>query len=259
MKKYLKIFSLSVAHALRNGKALAGLSVFLVVCLVIFSNLWKVIAARTGVFHLDPAELLWYIALNEWVLIALPRPEREIEIDLRSGKLAYSLPKPMSYLGATFCESLGLYTVNLFVLGGVAFGFTWWQAGSFPAPLFSLPFLILTAFLAGILGILFQMLIGLSAFWIHEVEPFAWLWEKLLFALGGLLLPLSVYPQLWQTVAQYTPFSYILGYRSALVMHYDLNSLLLVIGALTFWSLIGVACLFLLYRKGLKILNMEGG
>ena len=259
MKKYVKTFTLSFSHTLKNRKSLAGLSVFLIACLVIFSNLWKVLAAQINVFHLDPKELLWYIALNEWILISIPRPEREIEMDLRNGKLAYSLPKPISYPVAIFCESFGIYCVNLLVLGIVAFGFTWLQVGGLPVSLSTFPFIGLTALLAGGVGIIFQMIIGLFALWIREIEPLVWIWEKLLFALGGLLLPLSVYPPLWQTVAKYTPFPYILGERSALVIHNEFSFIFVVIAALVFWGIAGIACLSFLYRKGLKILNMEGG
>jgi len=259
MQKYFKIFSLSLIHTFRNYKALLGLSIFLLICLVIFSNLWKFMAAKTGTFHLDPAELLWYIALNEWVLISLPPPEREMELDLRSGKLAYLLPRPISYLCAIFFESLGILSANLCVLGVVAFGFTWMQVGSLPLAPSALPVLIGLGLLAGMVGILFQMLIGLSAFWIHEIEPFTWIWEKLLFALGGLILPLSVYPDWWQKVAQYTPFPYLLGYRSALVIDYSVSAVFLIIGGLLFFGLCGIAALSFLYRKGLKILNIGEG
>lgn len=259
MPKYLKIFHLSMLHTFKNYKALLSLSFFLIICLLIFSNLWKIIAAKMGSFHLNPVELLWYIALNEWVLIALPRPEREIEHDLKSGKLAYSLPKPISYLKATFFESLGVFCVNLSVLGIVAFGFTWLQAGGFPAPLWVVPIIIITGLLAGILCILFQMLIGLSAFWIHEVEPIAWIWEKLLFALGGLILPLSVYPIWLQTIAKYTPFPYILGDRSAFVIDHTIGPMLIVIAGIGLWCLLCSWTIWFLYQKALKILNSEGG
>lgn len=259
MDKYLKIFTLSAAHALKNYKALIGLSIFLLICLVIFSNLWKVIAARMEIFDLDPSTLLWFIALNEWVIIAIPHPEREIEHDLRTGKLAYSLPRPMSYLCATFYESLGTYCVNFVALGVVAFVFTWLQVGGLPVPLWVIPILIITGGIAGIVGILFQMMLGIGSFWIHEIEPLTWLWEKLLFALGGLFFPLSVYPKVWQVVANYTPFPYILGNRSALVIDYSLMNILGVVAALILWTFIGMTLLSLLYRRGLKILNIEGG
>jgi len=259
MDKYLKIFALSFYHNFRNYKSWVGLSFFLIVCLIVFSNLWKVLAAKVGVFDLNAKELLWYIAFNEWVLISMPHPEKEIEIDLRSGKLAYTLPRPMSYMFGVFSESMGTYCVNLITLGLAAFGFSWFQVGMPPLSLIDFPTVILTALFAGAVGVLLQMLVGLSAFWFHEVEPFAWIWEKLLFALGGLILPLSVYPATWQIVAHFTPFPYILGARSALVFENNFAHLSLVLLGLTIWGFVALGLVTFFYRKGLKILNIEGG
>src|SRR5579885_1529491 len=106
-RKYTTIFRLSVIHSLKNYKALIGLSIFLVTCLLIFANLWKIAGAKQGTVSLDPNQLLWYIAFNEWILISLPDIQYDVEEDLRSGKLAYLLPRPISYLGSKFAEALG--------------------------------------------------------------------------------------------------------------------------------------------------------
>lgn len=258
-QKYLIIFNLAVIQSLKNTKALVGLSIFLMTCLLIFAHLWEIAAAKTGALDFRPDQLLWYIAFNEWVIISLPDMQENMETDLRSGRLAYLLPRPVSYLAATFFEGLGILCVNLVVLGLVAFSFTWMRMGGLPFDLKFLPLSLALGFLAGCVGLIFQMLIGLTGFWLKDVSPFNWIWEKLLFALGGLMLPLAVYPNWLQTLAHLTPFPAILGERSALVMHFNLSELLYVTGALLFWGLLGVAGLVLLYRRGLRILNIEGG
>jgi ABC-2 type transport system permease protein len=258
MQKYLTVFRLSSMHALKNYKALIGLSIFLMTCLLIFAHLWKIAAARKGV-HLDPGQLLWYIAFNEWVLVSIPETQEEMEEDLRTGRLAYLLPRPISYLGGTFAQAAGTLSVNLIVLGAVTFLFTWLQVGSLPFQPIGLLISVLFGFLAGFLAILFQMLIGLSAFWLQEVSPFYWIWEKLLFMLGGLMLPLSVYPEWMQMLARFTPFPAILGERSALALDFHLLNISKVALSLIAWSALACISLFFLYRKGLRILNVEGG
>jgi ABC-2 type transport system permease protein len=257
--KYIAIFKLSFLHTLKNYKALIGLSIFLITCLVIFAHLWKIAAAKTGVVNLSPEHLLWYIAFNEWVLVSIPDTQEDMEQDLRSGRLAYLLPRPISYLGATFAEAIGALSVNLFVLGLVTFLFTWWQVGALPFHPVGLLVTIAFGFMAGLIAVIFHMLIGLSAFWLHEVSPFFWIWEKLLFMLGGLMLPLTVYPQWIQTLAHFTPFPAILGERSALALDFNLQSIATLTGSLIGWGLFGLICLLLTYRKGLRILNVEGG
>lgn len=258
-KKYIAVFNLSFIHTLKNYKALIGLSIFLITCLIIFAHLWKIAAAKTGAVSLNAEQLLWYIAFNEWVLVSIPQTHEMMEEDLRSGRLAYQLPRPISYLGATFSEAIGALTVNLLILGAVTFSFTWWQVGALPFQPIGLLVALLFGFAAGGVAVIFQMLIGLSAFWLEEVSPFFWIWEKLLFMLGGLMLPLAVYPPWLQTLAQFTPFPAILGQRSALAIEFSFHNILALTASLTVWSLLAFAALMLTYRRGLRILNVEGG
>ena len=129
-QKYFKIFCLSARHGIKNFKALLGLSIFLVTCLIIFAHLWKIAAAKVGAISLSSEQLLWYIAFNEWVWVALPDVQETMEHDLQSGRLAYLLLRPISYLGATFFDALGTLTVNLIFLGIVTFLFTWYMVGA---------------------------------------------------------------------------------------------------------------------------------
>lgn len=259
MGKYFKIFTLAVTHSLKNYKALIGLSIFLITCLIIFAHIWKVAATRVGVLDLNPEHLLWYIAFNEWLIVSLPDIQEEMEQDLRSGRLAYLLPRPISYLGSVFSEGLGMLFTNLFVLGIVTFTFTWWRIGSMPFSLGAFSLTLFVGLCAGCVAIIFQMIVGLSAFWIHRVEPFHWIWEKSLFTLGGLMLPLAIYPLWLQKIAYLTPFPAILGQRSALAINFSMHEVFFIMGSLLFWGLTGVTVLVLLYRKGLRIVNVEGG
>ena len=259
MQKYITVFHLAVIHSLKNYKALIGLSIFIVTCLLIFAHIWQIAAAQTGVIDLNPSQLLWYIAFNEWIVVSLPDVQDDIEQDLRSGRLAYLLPRPISYLCAIFFEGLGILCVNLLVLGLVAFSFTWIRVGGMPFDIGAFPAALALGFLAGCVGLIFHILIGLSAFWLQQVGPAYWIWEKMLFTLGGLMLPLAVYPEWLRKIAACTPFPGILGDRSALAIDFSLDNALSVTGSLVFWGLIGTTCLVLLYRRGLKIVNVEGG
>jgi len=259
MGKYVAVFRLAVVHSLKSWKGLIGLTLFLITCLVIFAHLWRAAAAKLGAVHLDPSQLLWYIALNEWVLIAIPDVRIDMERDLKSGRLAYLLPRPISYLGGVFAQGLGMLCVHLLILGSAAFLFTWWKLNAFPFDLASFVVLWALALLAGSVALIFQMAVGLSAFWIGDVGPFHWLWEKFLFALGGLIVPLSIYPIWIQKIAYCTPFPVILGQRSALALQWSAAEVVHIGITLFFWGVLGTSCLMLLYRRGLRILNLEGG
>ncbi len=259
VSKYFTIFRLSFGYALQNRKAFMGLSIFLITCLIIFAELWKIVAVRMGALDLNPDQLLWYIAFNEWVLVSFPDIQDDIESDLRSGRFGYLLPRPISYLGSIFAEGMGKLSANLLVLGIVTFGFTWFKVGFVPLAAPEFLALSLIGVFAGVVGTLFLMLIGISAFWIGQIAPFESAWEKLLLTLGGLMLPLTIYPDWLQTVAKFTPFPMILGGRSVLVIDFHWHEAAVVSASLLFWALFVLSLLALLYRRGLKKVNMEGG
>lgn len=259
MQKYFFIFRLAAIHAIKNYKVLIGLSLFLIACLIIFANLWEVAVVKTGVTQYPPSHLVWYIAFNQWILISIPEISDEIELDFRTGRLAYLLPRPISYLGATFAESLGILCVNFVVLGIVTFAFTWTQVTSFPFSFWGIVISIALGFLSCCIGIILKMLVGLSAFWFHDVAPIDFVSEKLLFMLGGLILPLSLYPQWLQTIAYFTPFPIILGERSALALNFNMQNVQWLFTFSAFWLILGIGLLLFVYRRGLRILNMEGG
>src|ERR1700730_9231493 len=70
--KYFALVYLSIAQSLKNYKVLIGLSIFLIACLLIFSNLWKITSTQAGGVYYTPEQLLWYIAFYEWVFISIP-------------------------------------------------------------------------------------------------------------------------------------------------------------------------------------------
>jgi ABC-2 type transport system permease protein len=218
------------------------------------------VAAKSGsgvTFEAD--QLLWYIAFNEWVLIAFPDIHFEIEEDLQTGRLAYLLSRPVSYIASRLAEGLGTLLVHLLVLGCVAFSLTWFWTDHLPMSPLAFGTAIILGVFAGFVGVIYQVLIGLSAFWLHDVIPLNWIWEKLMYVFGGLILPLATYPQWMQAIAHWTPGAAILGGRSALALHFDFQSFGLVALSLFSWGALGLALICLVYWKGLRIVNIEGG
>lgn len=255
--KLLPFFRMGALQTIKNYPALLGLSIFLLICLTIFAHLWKVAPSKAE--GLDPKILLWFIALNEWVLIAIPNLHLQIEQDVRKGHLANLLLRPVSYLGTKFAEAAGIFLIQFLVLGLVSFGFSAFMSGVIPFGLEELGVFFFLGLLAGLLGIAFLMVIGVASFWILGIEPMYWIWEKFLFILGGLFLPPVFFPHWLQKIARCTPFPLILGARSALVFGFERSEVIWMLSSFLLWGLIIYFLLQLLYRKGLQILNIEGG
>jgi ABC-2 type transport system permease protein len=209
-----------------------------------------------GVLQNDPhperaADYVWYVAVTEWVTLAQPHLYLEIERDVRNGDIAYHLTRPVSYLklklASTFATAL-LGMAILFIPGTVA---SYLLTGGLPRDL--------RVLMSCTLILQFGILIGLCAFWLQDCGPVYWIWQKLLFVLGGLLVPLEVYPAWLRNFALWTPFSAAIHGPASMVFASDLSSAAGVAAKLVFWN--GVLALLLawVYRRALREIDLHGG
>jgi ABC-2 type transport system permease protein len=247
--KHLAIAALAARHALHaRGEAVAR-AVFYVAILVVLASLWKALGAG--------ASYVWYVALTEWIVLAMPLLSVDIEDDVRKGDIAYRIARPVSYLWAKVADGLGNGLTRLLMIGGVG-GIAAWALTGTPPPrgiLLALPL----ATLSFLLLVLWQAALGLLAFWIGDTQPLFWVWQKLLFLLGGLLFPLEVYPEWLQRAAYCTPFAPMLHGWARLAFDPDPALAAQAALLLAAWGVALLAFLAWLYRRALVVLDVNGG
>jgi ABC-2 type transport system permease protein len=101
--------------------------------------------------------------------------------------------------------------------------------------------------------------IGLLAFWLQDVSPVYWVWQKLMFVLGGLMLPLELYPQLIQRVAAFTPFPTLLAGPASLVLQNGVATPAALARNLVIWSCVTAVAVWLMFRRATSALTVNGG
>ena len=204
--KYGAVALAAARRALAERGAVVGRVVFLGVILFVFSRIWGLLGARGALAGSAQHDLVWYLAVTEWCVLSLPPVFLAIEADVRSGDVACRLVRPISYVGAQLAEALGETGLRLAVLGPAAALFAFAIAGGPPSDPRGLALAVPLGLLANALAALSLVAIGLSAFWIVDTSPVFWIWQKLLFVLGGLLLPLDLYPEWLRAAARLSPF-----------------------------------------------------
>ena len=102
---------------------LYGRALFFGVILGIFAELWRAIAESGMPVAASPTELVWYLAITEWIVLSVPGLHLTIEDDVRRGDIAYHLPRPVSYLASLLAQGIGQLSVRIPVLGVAGFGF----------------------------------------------------------------------------------------------------------------------------------------
>ena len=117
---------------------------------------------------------------------------------------------------------------------------------------------LLVAPLAALVVLLCFVLIGLSAAWLSDPMPVQWIFSKSLFLFGGLMVPISLYPEWFQTVASLLPFKPMLYGVASPALHGDTSALAMTVCELI---IIGSAAMSLaLYLHHLHVRRiLKGG
>lgn len=262
MKKYLTLLLAAAREQISHLKTLSARVLLMLIMLTIFRQFWMVVKAETlDSQTIQPTDLIWYLLLG--CLLQYGRPEglhHRIEEDVRTGDIAYCLLRPVSYIGAKLCESLGTFLVRLPIL--LFFGGVWaiyLSGGELPHDFQALPVILILLTLSMIVLSLGTIFVGLSALFLQDSLPLFWMIQKAEYILGGLFFPLTLYPQWLQTLAMSTPFGYA-GYGvSHLIYEFSWISAVQTGGMLLLW-IIGISgILKLMYVLLMRKVAINGG
>src|SRR6185503_5609466 len=108
-------------------------------------------------------------------------------------------------------------------------------SGALPADLRGVLWALPIGALSAVALLSFNAMIGLCAFWLQDCSPIYWVWQKLAFLLGGLLLPLDIYPRWLRRLAEASPFSALLYGPASLVLEFEPARALRVAGFALLW------------------------
>ena len=241
----LAFMALGQRRAAADRAGSIGLLALYWLILMIFWALWQATPLhelrRPG---LDATRLFWYMAVTECVILAVGFPYRAVEKDIRSGEIAAALMRPLPYAAAILAEWVGAagYRLALLGAGGILAGS--WATGTVAIPLIVAPALLLSMILATILALLCQLQLGYAAAWVGTPAPLFWIWQKLTFVLGGLMIPLTLYPAPFDGLAMASPFAAMVFAPASLLLDAAAPTIITRFALQLFWlAVIGLATL----------------
>jgi len=245
----------SLMHNGKNRKELFVRSSFFLAILYIFSKLWQATQFSDAT---NQQSMIWYLSVTELIVLSVPLIQVDIENDIRSGDVVYQLLKPINYLWLKISDCIGSFLFRFTVLMFIAIPFCTYLSGSIP-PLPILFTTYLTAAIAGLVFILFQTTIGLLAFRLQDSTPIFWVWQRCSFLFGGLVIPLDFYPSYLKTTAYFLPFSSLLYGPGRLILSFNIENFLIVLGGLLFWGSFALFLANWIYTRMLKAFKVNGG
>ena len=261
MGKYWAIFTTQLLNNLAYvGNLLAG-SISIVFFMFVFAQLWRVAYNSTGstiiaglAFH----DVLWYLLLAEVIELSKPRLAQAIAQSVRDGSIAYQLSKPYNFLLYQCSVGLGDSVLKLLfnaLIGGVV---VWLLVGPPPDPRWW-PLVVVVVMGGWLIYFCFTALIGLAAFVTEEVRAFEWIYQKLIFILGGFLIPLDLYPAWLQPIAKATPFAQAIYGPARFFVDPSWGRFGQVLLGQWLWLAVLFGLLAFLYQQSVQRLAINGG
>jgi ABC-2 type transport system permease protein len=187
-------------------------TISMIVFMGIFMALWTTIYGVSGRAELagySLAQVAWYLGMAETIALSSSRIFSEISAAVRAGDLAYTLSRPLSYPFYQVANSLGNSVPRFLINFLTAITVVRIGIGQFAgSPQGAAAFLAM-AMLALLLDALVAVLIGLVAFWLEEVFPVFLIYQKLIFTMGGMFIPLEMFPDWLRKIAAWMPFQLI--------------------------------------------------
>ncbi len=260
--KYAWIGLTSARSNLAYAGEVAARTVFLAVILFVFLQLWTVTYAETGAERLGGltlAEMLWYLAMTECMALSTGRIAWEVDQDVRTGALAVQLIRPLSYPLYRLSVSLGERAVRYAMSAVVAALVALTLVGPVGVSATGLVQFVAALPLAFVLDFLAYLLIGLCAFWLEDTTGLTLIYSRVTMILGGMLLPLELFPDGLQAVARSLPFALVMYGPARLFVRPDAGFLAELLMKQVVFVLVLTGAILIVHRTAMRRLFANGG
>lgn len=236
-------------------------TLFLVVVLYVFVQLWRATFAAEGpvIDGYTLPEMIWYLVATEAIILSLPRVHAVLAQEVKDGDLALRLSKPYSYLGFHYASFLGEALVKLAVMLLVGGATAWLTVGPIPFRWEAAPLLLLLYLTTHALNFFYVAAAGLLAFWVEDVVGIYLLLDRLKWVLGGMLIPVGLYPEAMRRLVAWLPFRHMIGGPAELFVHFSWGGAAALLRQQALWLVVfGCICVGI-YRLGVRRVDVNGG
>lgn len=258
MNAYACAFGRALLRCMRDPIDLATRVAFLLVILMVLSALWGTATAAHGglLGGYTKASLLWYVFAAQLAVFGVrTKMVEEVGEAIGKGGIAVEMLRPVSVVGLRLAVESGECSARLAVAGVAGAILTTVLVG--PPPSWgALALAIPAAWIGCMVNLFVQHAFGGLAFWVSDARSAWFLYQKLVFLLGGMLIPLQLLPTALASVCIALPFS-AMAYDPGRIAsgHFSPTLYLGQVG----WGVCALALAVLVFRAGEKRLEVRGG
>lgn len=259
-RKYLRVAEVSLTNRITYLVDHLASSLFLLLYLFIFSQLWQTVLGSGGrIAGLGSAGMLWYLVFTEVIVLSTPGTHRLVSAEVKSGDIAYKLVRPCSYTLYYFATHCGEFLVRFVTNLLVGSSFAYLTVGPLVTQWNQLGWVILGLALAVAINFLMNFALALLAFWLEDNRPFFWIMNKLMMIFGGLFVPVEAYPEGLRRLSYLLPLRYGISAPARLMVDFDGAFLRQMLQGQLIWTVVLSLVATAMYRKGVRRIHVHGG
>ena len=256
MRKYIEIFKYSMKTQL---KFILDYFVSLIsfgIHIFVFNELWDYILKGKEVAGYTREELIWYIIIAEFITYSTFKSYKKIGEMVKNGTIANMLIKPVDFINYTIAENLSVYVKALvnavfaIVLGLIL-------VGPIDVTIQGIILTVIASIIGVFIGILIQTFVGLIAFFTEENSSFWLIIQKFTFFL--VFTPLEFYPEIVQKIFSILPTTYLIYAPARIFTRFEIGEAIVLLGLEILSGLVLYGIIRLMYMKGVRKINVNGG
>lgn len=263
MYKYIFIYKTSLLESIQYILNIIFRFITFALMIIVFMNLWDYMYSDSSnlIGGYNKSQMIWYVIATEIIWFSANNTAllNQITADIKSGNICYGINKPYHYILFMITKYFGEITLRLcmFIIVGGMLGFL------FVGPIenfkwYLIPFIFLVTLLGLLINISIRMMISIFSFWMEDSTPFQWIYSKFIIVIGT-IFPIEVFPLWARGILSLSPI-YVINYGPAkLLIDFSYNVFLRVIVTQIIYFTLSFSLLMLLYKKGVKKLNVNGG
>lgn len=256
MRKYIEIFKYSVKTQIKFIVDYIVSLFSFAIHIFIFNELWDYILKGKQVAGYTREELIWYIIIAEFITYSAFKIYKKIGEMVKNGTIANMLIRPVDFINYTIFENMSVYikaSVNLIftIICGIVL------VGTIEISGLGLIFTCISCVIGIFIGILLQIFVGLISFFTEENNSFWLIVQKLSFFL--VFTPIEFYPEIVQKIFGLLPTTYFVYAPARIFTKFDFYSSLKLLGFEILSGLFIYGIIRIMYRIGVKKINVNGG
>lgn len=261
LKKYFALARITLIERFSHFWNKLATAFILALILFVFLQIWKAVyAGKADIDGYTIAQMIWYLTLTEVILFSTGSHKIDvIGEEIRSGAIANALLKPFNYVGREFSVLMAEFVYSFTIIGTVGVILAYILVGTISVTFVGLFLTALLILGAAMISFLIVLSLALLALWLEDTSSIMWIYQKLLFIVGGMLVPLDFYPHWLQQAVQYLPTAYIMYLPARLFVHFSYADFMSALIGQVVWILVLTITVLFIYHRGIRKVHFHGG